>query len=81
MPRSQHTCTLIYNPKIEKEARHSAKERRIERGQTSNPNVDLEVETASSNDTETEVEPDSSPDPHQEIPETPPIQQNPSILN
>ncbi|XP_052623609.1 uncharacterized protein LOC128128892, partial [Lactuca sativa] len=76
MPRSQRTGDLIYNPEIEKEARRLAKEKRVERGQTSNPHGDPEVETASLSD----IEPDSSPDPRQEIPETPPLQQNPPII-
>ena len=59
MPRSQRTGDLIYNPEIEKEARRLAKEKRVERGQTSNPHGDPEVETASLSD----IEPDSSPDP------------------
>ncbi|XP_052623845.1 uncharacterized protein LOC128129254 [Lactuca sativa] len=73
---SQRTGDLIYNPEIEKEARRLAKEKRVERGQTSNPHGDPEVETASLSD----IEPDSSPDPRQEIPETPPLQQNPPII-
>ncbi|XP_052626959.1 uncharacterized protein LOC128133527 [Lactuca sativa] len=76
MPRSQRTGDLIYNLEIEKEARRLAKEKRIERGQTSNPHGDPEVETESLSD----IEPDSSPDPRQEIPETPPLQQNPPII-
>ncbi|XP_023752641.2 uncharacterized protein LOC111901006 [Lactuca sativa] len=76
MPRSQRTADLIYNPEIEKEERRVAKEKRSERGQTYNPYVDPEVETASLSD----IEPDSSPEPCQEIPETPPLQQNPPII-
>ena len=76
MPRSQHTGDLIYNPEIEKEARRLAKEKRIECDQTSNPHEDPEVEIASSSD----MEPDSSSDPRQEIPKTPPLQQNPPII-
>ncbi|XP_052625017.1 uncharacterized protein LOC128132469 [Lactuca sativa] len=76
MPRSQHTGDLIYNLEIEKEARRLAKEKRVERGQTSNPHGDPEVETASLSD----IKPDSSPDPRQEIPKTPPLQQNPPII-
>ncbi|XP_052624877.1 uncharacterized protein LOC111898674 [Lactuca sativa] len=76
MPRSQRTGDLIYNPEIEKEARRLAKEKRVEHGQTYNPHGDPEVETASLSD----IEPDSSPDPRQEIPESPPLQQNPPII-
>ncbi|XP_052623257.1 uncharacterized protein LOC128128409 [Lactuca sativa] len=76
MPRSHRTGDLIYNLEIKKEARRLAKEKRVERGQTSNPHGDPEVETASLS----EIEPDSSPDPRQEIPETPPLQQNPPII-
>lgn len=67
---------MIYNLKIEKEARHLAKEKVIERGQTSNPHEDPDVESASSSDAEL----NSSPDPRQEIPKTPPLQQYPPII-